>query len=100
MPDSFSAILTVLFIFWISSFLFLMFYSLSNASNIKDMLSKFLLIDKFKSGNWFGKTLIVLLIIIILPSIVFGIVFNMIMIGCLYLFLFIKKLGGWEENDE
>ena len=100
MSDLLSLIIGILSTIWLFIALLLTIYLLTDFDCIKEMLSKLLFVDKFKTGNCFGKILIILLIIISIPSIILAFVFSIIIIALCYMTKLIKKLGGWEEKDD
>lgn len=65
--------------------------------DIKKMIHDYFFIEKYKSGNWFGKILISLLIMILLPHIVSGIVLYLVIFICSEIYILIQKIGGWDE---
>lgn len=65
--------------------------------NIKDIMELYFWTEAFKKGNWFGKILIILWVIILLPHIIFGMVIYFIMFICSKISLLIQKIGGWDK---
>lgn len=100
MSDLLGLIIGLLSTVWFFIALLLSLYILTDFDGIKEMLSKLLFVDKFKTGNCFGKILIILLITVIIPSIILAFVISIMIIALSYMTKLIKKLCGWEENDE
>lgn len=97
MLDIIVSILGIMIFIWFFCGLIWLIDCSMTSNDIKSIIHKYFFIEKFKSGNWFGKILIVLLIIILLPYTILGIILFSIGLICSEVYSLIQKIGGWNK---
>lgn len=92
-----AGILALIIGIWFFMGLIWSFMCIRESDDIKEIMKRYFWTEAFRKGNWFGKILIILWIIILLPHIIFGMVLCLVMFICYGIYYLIQKMGGWDK---